>query len=81
MSLRYAVTPIVNPEDRTARPKYRLRAKIGRHRRHGSKGPDTEAEATAANKEAVRVNYAANSKIRDTVNRFTLEKLKPDRTP
>jgi nucleoid DNA-binding protein len=45
-----------------------------------SKGSDTEAEATAAKKEFVHINYTAHPDIRNTVNRFTLEKYKPEGT-
>jgi nucleoid DNA-binding protein len=45
-----------------------------------SKGSDTEAEATAAKKESMHINYMANPEIRNTVNRFSLEKFKPDGT-
>jgi nucleoid DNA-binding protein len=45
-----------------------------------SKGSDTEAEATAAKRESLQIHYAANPEIRDTVNRFTMEKFMPDGT-
>jgi nucleoid DNA-binding protein len=42
-----------------------------------SEGSDTEAEATASKKKQVAINYRTSPEIRDTANKFTLEKFKP----
>jgi predicted histone-like DNA-binding protein len=131
MSVLYVIRQLLNPQDRGARPKFYLKAKIRGHKSHKdilqnaarnttinpieldmavnawfeevvraledgfsvevtdlghftvsirSEGSDTEEEVSANKKKNIALKFIPSGKIRNTVNRFSLEKFNPNKT-